>query len=417
MTSIPNPTTTTDRSPHAVRVWLTARTAADWLYAGMVLLAAVLVFGLQAPNTGFYGPNHGWTSSHGLAIMAHATPANGFVGHALQYRNAAGERSYTYFDRYPFFFSAGMGALLRVTDDRVLQMRIARNAMNVIYIATVGVAALLVHRLVEDRWRALAAALLAFSGYWLVFYKDMVHYDQPALFGNLLLLYAIARYRLDGARWPVYVAGLVAVSLGRGYSSYMIIGLWALWAIGERLVSGSRAWRDAVLVGVMAVAWGGALLGYNLYTESVRRNVPLAQTSIVDSALRRLPVFGEKEQGRTVGKNVPPWPQFAATQYERIIQWTVPLPTEADNLPPALLPLGAVMWGLALVYVWRVDADKRERIFDRFYSEGQKDGAEKGAGLGLALVRSIVLLHGGDVEARERPGGPGLRVVVRLPVD
>jgi len=64
-----------------------------------------------------------------------------------------------------------------------------------------------------------------------------------------------------------------------------------------------------------------------------------------------------------------------------------------------------------------VDADKRERIFDRFYSEGQKDGAEKGAGLGLALVRSIVLLHGGDVEARERPGGPGLRVVVRLPVD
>jgi hypothetical protein len=362
MTSFPNPPTTTARPHHLARTWLTARTTADWLYAGLVALAALIVFGLQAPNIGFYGPNHGWTSSHGLAIMAHATPANGFVGYALQYRNAAGEMSYKYFDRYPFFFSAGMGALLRMSDDRVLQMRIARNTMNVIYLATVGVAALLVHQLTGNRWRALAAALLAFSGYWLVFYKDMVHYDQPALFGNLLLLYAIARHRLGGVRWPVYAAGLVAVSLGRGYSSYMIIGLWALWAVVERFVSGSWAWRDAVLVGVITVAWGGALLGYNLYTESARRDVPLAQTSIVDSALRRLPVFGEKDQGRTVGKNVPPWPQFAAMQYERLIQWTVPVRTGADELPPALLPLGAVMWGAALVYAWRSSGAKRAVI-------------------------------------------------------
>ena len=47
-----------------------------------------------------------------------------------------------------------------------------------------------------------------------------------------------------------------------------------------------------------------------------------------------------------------------------------------------------------------------ERIFEKFY-RGRSDGA-RGAGLGLAICRAIVLAHQGTIEAFNRPGGGAL---------
>ncbi|MFM7891111.1 MAG: sensor histidine kinase, partial [Actinomycetota bacterium] len=61
-----------------------------------------------------------------------------------------------------------------------------------------------------------------------------------------------------------------------------------------------------------------------------------------------------------------------------------------------------------------------ERIFERF-SRGvgaSKRGASEGAGLGLALVREHVRLHGGRVWVeRRRDGASGARFVVELPCE
>lgn len=58
----------------------------------------------------------------------------------------------------------------------------------------------------------------------------------------------------------------------------------------------------------------------------------------------------------------------------------------------------------------------RQRVFEPFIrldpSRGQDTG---GIGLGLAIARSIVRNHGGDIELENRPEG-GLRVSVRLPL-
>ncbi|MFI7216463.1 sensor histidine kinase [Micromonospora maritima] len=53
----------------------------------------------------------------------------------------------------------------------------------------------------------------------------------------------------------------------------------------------------------------------------------------------------------------------------------------------------------------------REEIFGRFW----RGPGSRGTGLGLALVAQQAALHGGRVEATERPDGPGTRFVVRLP--
>jgi len=55
-----------------------------------------------------------------------------------------------------------------------------------------------------------------------------------------------------------------------------------------------------------------------------------------------------------------------------------------------------------------------ERLFGKF-QRGRDEGNTGGAGLGLAICRTIVNLHGGRIEAARRPGG-GARFTFTLPV-
>jgi two-component system OmpR family sensor kinase len=61
-----------------------------------------------------------------------------------------------------------------------------------------------------------------------------------------------------------------------------------------------------------------------------------------------------------------------------------------------------------------VPATQRERIFEPFYRLPGASEREGGVGLGLALVKTIVERHGGEVRCEDRPGG-GARFVVELP--
>jgi signal transduction histidine kinase len=57
----------------------------------------------------------------------------------------------------------------------------------------------------------------------------------------------------------------------------------------------------------------------------------------------------------------------------------------------------------------------RERIFGRFIRGAGRTGTHDGAGLGLAIVRSIAEAHGGNVKVTEAPGG-GACFVMSIPL-
>jgi len=64
-----------------------------------------------------------------------------------------------------------------------------------------------------------------------------------------------------------------------------------------------------------------------------------------------------------------------------------------------------------------IRAEMLPRIFDLFVQERQAlDRSEGGLGLGLTIVRSLVGLHGGSVEARSAGTGRGTEILVRLPL-
>jgi signal transduction histidine kinase len=66
-----------------------------------------------------------------------------------------------------------------------------------------------------------------------------------------------------------------------------------------------------------------------------------------------------------------------------------------------------------------VQADQRERIFEPFYRLPGASERDGGVGLGLALVKSIALRHGGNVRCEEpaQGSGPGACFSVHLPMN
>jgi CheY-like chemotaxis protein len=64
-----------------------------------------------------------------------------------------------------------------------------------------------------------------------------------------------------------------------------------------------------------------------------------------------------------------------------------------------------------------IPTDRRERVFDMFTQiECSAEPKPEGLGIGLALVKRLVEMHEGDVEARSEGPGRGSELVVRLPL-
>jgi len=303
-----------------------------------ILIAVILTFGFQNHIVGWeqgyddYQPkHHGWVSAHTLAIISRATSENHFVGYALAFIDDQNKIDYQYFDRYPVFFSALFNRVLTMAHTLADRIRLAKQVMNVIFLATLIVAFLLLDKLAKNKPLSLAIVLLTFSNPYLLWYKDMVHFDQPALFGFLLLTYSIALYKLDGVKVPLYVSTFVAIALGRGYASYAVLIVWL--GIEAFLILRSKGldFREKIksilrhpsfLLFILAIAWGGSLLSYNVIVEAQKRNASVFHSGILYSARNRLSLNPEYNQER---EGVINWPGFTKGQVNRIIKWSFPV--------------------------------------------------------------------------------------------
>ena len=336
-----------------------------------VVAAATLL--TQCRLVGFQPGHHGWVTAHGLAIISNATADSGWLGYTARLRSASGEASYYYFDRYPVVFSAAMHSLLQFAGEPGAdQIFLARQLMNLIFLATLVAGYLLVRLLIADRLAALAATLLCFSGYYCIYYKDMVHFDQPAVLGFVVLLYAVSWQFVRGrSRW-VYAAGLFAVLLGRGYASFAILAVWIgidlLGVLRERprenLLAGVLR-SDAVRVSCVCFIVATSALAYNIATESRITGAAWYETSIVSSAQRRLGF--EASFDRQIADDLT-WGRFAERQIKQLARSVTPyaVSREAGMSKTVRRVIQFVLAGTLvylLVNTWRTADPQRQKIF------------------------------------------------------
>ena len=93
---------------------------------------------------------------------------------------------------------------------------------------------------------------------------------------------------------------------------------------------------------------------------------------------------------------------------------------EAAREPSAAAPLVEVTWserdGCARLQIDDhgpgIPAETMVRAFEPFFTT-----RSKGHGLGLAIARTLARAHGGDIHLAPRPGGPGTRATLVLPID
>jgi PAS domain S-box-containing protein len=144
--------------------------------------------------------------------------------------------------------------------------------------------------------------------------------------------------------------------------------------------------------------------------------------TIVNRTLETMrPFVVEREQELNVGLPSPPLTIEAdPTRLEQIL-------TNLLNNAAKYTDTGGHLWlsvnrqGSWAVFKIRdtgvgIEADMLPRIFDLFVqAERRLDRSQGGVGIGLTLVKLLVELHGGQVEAHSAGAGQGSEFVVRLP--
>ncbi len=94
----------------------------------------------------------------------------------------------------------------------------------------------------------------------------------------------------------------------------------------------------------------------------------------------------------------------------------LPIPTPYPTTTPTLGPRRPCVDLIVEDNGPGVQASAQGELFERFFrGDAHTTGHEGGAGLGLAIVRDIVRLHGGSVRYEDAPGG-GSRFIVSLPL-
>jgi PAS domain S-box-containing protein len=154
--------------------------------------------------------------------------------------------------------------------------------------------------------------------------------------------------------------------------------------------------------------------------ELRKENVELA--AIIDTAIETArPLLDARRQRLHI--TMPTWPVPLHVDALRLAQVVANLLTNAAKYSHAdgSIALSASLENEGVVIRVRdsgigIESSMLARVFDMFsQATSALDRSEGGLGIGLAIVKGIVELHGGSVEAQSAGSGKGSEFVVRLP--
>ncbi len=307
----------------------------------LLLLALSTVFLFGNDRGRFYRPGgHSGVSANHLAVAANLSPEHNFL---LFYHQTPDEDGAPVYEPYSRFPIGGYALIKLVTlpfgNDFSAQLYAARMVFLLFFAGSAALAYLSLRRLTDNRWIALAAALLAFSSYYLLYYNDMTATESGlSLFGVLLTFHGMVLFVQEARFRQLLVKACVALLLGWHVYAlllpFIVLGivielnrarLSALPSLAGQIKSCVSAllFSRYLTLGVVTLLFGMAVLAFNLGNEyrAFDGEVPLTELPTVKSITYRV---GADEGFSERYAETLEWGNFLPNQFYRITGATLP---------------------------------------------------------------------------------------------
>jgi two-component system, OmpR family, sensor kinase len=155
--------------------------------------------------------------------------------------------------------------------------------------------------------------------------------------------------------------------------------------------------------------------------ENLPVEVPELLQDMVDAA-RSLPAYGAREVNLLISRVPSPFPKVRGDRdllgvaIYNLVENALKFTSENESVEVRALEDGRAIVVEVADSGAGIPAEDLSNIFEELYRGSNARGVD-GSGLGLALVRRIVVLHGGEIGVRSRQEEPrGTVFTVRLPV-
>ena len=248
----------------------------------LAMFAALLALGGDRGH--FYRPggSHDHNVATSLAIAENLSPARNFLLARRVWLSEDGGFEYNIYARFPI----GGYALLKLAaapfgDNSSAKLLAARALALIMFCGAALFAYLAIARIFGGRSVALAAVLLAFSGFYALYYADGAFADGAMdMFGAALVFHGMAVFVQEGRFRQLLIKTCAALLLGWGVYALLLpfiaigFGGEALALVRPALSSGERAkaMRSAAFallrsrcaaLAAVAILFGSALLAFN----------------------------------------------------------------------------------------------------------------------------------------------------------
>ena len=188
-----------------------------WLPLALLLLALSTVFVFGGDRGSFYRCcQHNWMSALHLSIAIKLSPEHGFQRFTHRFIDEDGAVRYEPYNRFPIGGYLSMKlATLPFGGSPSAQITAARILMLLFFTAIVVLAYLSLYRLTSNRWIALAATLLSFSSYYLLYFNDMTANEGMIdLFAVMLTFHGMIIFVQEGRFRQLLVKTCIALLIG-----------------------------------------------------------------------------------------------------------------------------------------------------------------------------------------------------------
>ena len=342
----------------------------------LLLLALSTVFFFSNDRGHFY---RGGISENHLALAANISYEHNFLGFYRETLDFDGLRQYEVYNRFPIGgFLLIKLFILPFGDDLSAQIYAARVLMLLFFAGTAVLAFLAISRISSNRWMALAVTALGFSSYYWLYYNDMVATEvAPDLFGVMLVFHGMVIFAQEGRFRQLLIKACIALLLGWHVYAlllpFVVLGLvkeavrvrsalicppppargwlWRQWTLA-RLVAAAGFRSRYLALGVVALLFGMAVLGFNLGNEylALNREVRFTELPSLVSILGRT---GLDDAFVVKYPETLAWQTFLEGQFYRIGGMSIPysLPGYANALgqwPSSPLGLQGVITGIVV---------------------------------------------------------------------